>query len=62
MGYSWHHKELGPIPKAWVEKTGNLIWYRVHFEGGHFAAMEEPKLFVKDMEDFVKTLKDHTSL
>jgi microsomal epoxide hydrolase len=22
-------------------------------EGGHFAAMERPDLFVKDMEDFV---------
>ncbi|KAJ4421952.1 hypothetical protein N0V82_003449 [Gnomoniopsis sp. IMI 355080] len=57
MGYSWHHRELAPIPKAWVEKTGNLVWYRGHFEGGHFAAMEKPELFVKDMEDFVGELK-----
>lgn len=39
LGYSWHHKELAPVPKAWVEKTGNLVWYRAHNEGGHFAAM-----------------------
>ena len=35
-------------------QTGNLVWYREHSEGGHFAAWEKPKLFVKDMEDFVK--------
>ncbi|KAK4899675.1 hypothetical protein LTR27_002941 [Elasticomyces elasticus] len=54
MGYSWHPKELAPVPKAWVAKSGNLVWYRGHDEGGHFAATEKPKLFVKDMEDFVE--------
>ncbi|KAK0353752.1 hypothetical protein LTS02_007981 [Friedmanniomyces endolithicus] len=54
MGYSWHPKELAPVPKAWVAKSGNLVWYRGHTEGGHFAAMERPKYFVKDVEDFVK--------
>ncbi|KAH9845569.1 Epoxide hydrolase [Teratosphaeria destructans] len=53
LGYSWHHKELAPVPKDWVAKTGNLVWYRAHMEGGHFAAMERPDLFIKDMEDFV---------
>lgn len=53
LGYSWHHEELSPVPKAWVAETGNLVWYRGHMEGGHFAAMEKPALFVKDMEDFV---------
>lgn len=54
MGYSYFPMELAPIPKSWVEKTGNLVWYREHKEGGHFAALEKPKLFVQDMEDFVK--------
>ena len=53
LGYSWHPQELAPIPKDWVAKTGNLVWYRNHTEGGHFSAMEKPKLFVKDMEEFV---------
>ncbi|EMC96794.1 hypothetical protein BAUCODRAFT_490072 [Baudoinia panamericana UAMH 10762] len=54
LGYSWHPKELAPVPKDWVAETGNLVWHRNHEEGGHFAAMEKPALFVKDMEDFVK--------
>ncbi|KAK5685050.1 hypothetical protein LTS10_003125 [Elasticomyces elasticus] len=28
MGYSWHPKELAPVPKDWVAKSGNLVWYR----------------------------------
>jgi len=54
LGYSYFPMELAPIPRAWAEKTGNLVWYREHTEGGHFAAMEKPQLFAKDMEDFAK--------
>jgi len=53
MGYSWHHKELAPTPQTWVAETGNLVFWRAHMEGGHFAAMEKPELFIKDMEAFV---------
>lgn len=42
------------MPKSWVAKTGNLVWYREHKEGGHFAAMEKPEVFLQDIEDFVK--------
>jgi hypothetical protein len=54
LGYSWHPQELAPVPKAWVEGTGNLVWYKAHESGGHFAAMEKPEMFVGDMEAFVK--------
>ncbi|OQO02384.1 hypothetical protein B0A48_11938 [Cryoendolithus antarcticus] len=53
MGYSWHPKELAPVPKAWVAKTGNLVWYKGHEKGGHFASMELPEQFLDDMESFV---------
>lgn len=54
MGYSWHPKELAPVPKAWVATSGNLVWYKEHSQGGHFAAWEVPKVFVEDIESFVK--------
>nr|POE93043.1 putative phospholipid-transporting atpase neo1 [Quercus suber] len=57
LGYSWHHKEIAPIPVKWVESSGDLVWHRKHQEGGHFAAMEKPSLFVKDIEDFVNDIK-----
>ncbi|KAK3111759.1 hypothetical protein LTR53_012663 [Teratosphaeriaceae sp. CCFEE 6253] len=53
MGYSWHPQELAPVPVKLVKRTGNLVWHREHESGGHFAAMEQPKQFVKDIEDFI---------
>lgn len=37
-----------------VEKQGNMVFYREHEKGGHFAALEQPKEFLEDVEDFVK--------
>lgn len=53
MGSTWHPEELAPLMRDWVAETGNLVCFRAHEEGGHFAAMEKPQLFVKDMEEFV---------
>lgn len=54
IGYSWFPLELMPIPVSWVRHTGNLVWYKHHSEGGHFAAMEKPELLLQDVEDFVQ--------
>ncbi|KII87377.1 hypothetical protein PLICRDRAFT_43010 [Plicaturopsis crispa FD-325 SS-3] len=54
LGYSWYPQELAPIPKSWVATTGNLVFHRQHDKGGHFAALERPDQFVKDIEEFVK--------
>lgn len=54
FGYSWYPEELAPMPVSWVEATGNLVWHKSHTEGGHFAAMEKPEIFVQDMEEFLK--------
>jgi microsomal epoxide hydrolase len=42
------------VPKAWVEKEGNLVFYRDHEKGGHFAALEQPELLMGDIEEFVE--------
>lgn len=52
-GYSWFPEEIAPAPKAYVEKTCNMVWFKKHTAGGHFAAMEKPQMFVDDIEDFV---------
>jgi microsomal epoxide hydrolase len=54
LGFSWFPKEIAPIPKTWVETTGNLVWHRQHDKGGHFAALERPDVLLADFEDFVK--------
>ncbi|KAF2429983.1 alpha/beta-hydrolase [Tothia fuscella] len=54
LGFSWFPKELAPIPKKWVAKTGNLVFYREHTRGGHFAAMEQPEVLLADIEAFIE--------
>jgi microsomal epoxide hydrolase len=54
LGFSWFPKEIAPVPKAWVEATGNLVWFRQHDRGGHFAALERPGVLLGDFEEFVE--------
>lgn len=43
-------KEAFPAPKAWAEKLWpNLFYWNEIDHGGHFAAWEQPKLFVDDI-------------
>ena len=55
FGYSFFPYELLPMPVALVAKSSNLVWHRRHTSGGHFAALEKPKEFAEDIEDFVAT-------
>jgi pimeloyl-ACP methyl ester carboxylesterase len=42
--------ELYPVPRSWAEQAyPNLIYYKKHDKGGHFAAWEQPELFVQDV-------------
>lgn len=54
VGYSWFPFELAPVPKAWAERTGKMVWFRAHEKGGHFAALERPGVLLQDVEEFVK--------
>ncbi|KAJ7505391.1 Alpha/Beta hydrolase protein [Mycena galericulata] len=53
FGFSSFPKEILPSPRAWIETTGSLVFYREHDKGGHFAALERPETLWKDVEDFV---------
>ncbi|KIW12242.1 hypothetical protein PV08_09518 [Exophiala spinifera] len=54
MGFSWFPKEIAPTPRSWAATTGNLVWFRNHDKGGHFAAMEQPETLLQDVDDFIK--------
>jgi microsomal epoxide hydrolase len=30
VGYSWFRKEISSPPKAWIDQTGKVNWYRTH--------------------------------
>ncbi|KZP29746.1 epoxide hydrolase [Athelia psychrophila] len=54
LGYSCFPKELFPMPESWVATTGNLVFYKAHDKGGHFAAVEQAEVLLEDVEAFIK--------
>ena len=47
------------IPKWWAacSVSNNIVFWREHKTGGHFAATEKPVELVQDIRDFTKLLK-----
>ncbi|MBB4571411.1 epoxide hydrolase family protein [Rhizobium leucaenae] len=53
--------EIYQAPRSWAEKAyPKLIFYNRPPKGGHFAAWEQPELFVADLNTAFKTLRDAT--
>ena len=51
-------EEIYQAPKSWAEKAyAKLIFYNAHDKGTHFAAWEQPELFVTDMRAAFKSLR-----
>jgi pimeloyl-ACP methyl ester carboxylesterase len=42
---------LPPTPESWGHRGYNIVRWRQMDRGGHFAAQEEPELFVKDVRE-----------
>ena len=49
--------EIYKPPVTWTEKYFNLQQYRVHQEGGHFAPLEVPEIYVDDIRTFFRALR-----
>ena len=45
------------IPRKQVEKSHNVVHWKVMPSGGHFAALEEPDLLVEDIREFFRKLR-----
>jgi microsomal epoxide hydrolase len=52
-GYSYFPYELMPVPRAWAEKTADVVHFAAHEQGGHFAALEMTETLWADVEAFV---------
>jgi len=50
-------EELSYSPRAWSEARYNLQRWTEMPRGGHFAAMEQPELFVDDVRAFYTDLR-----
>ncbi|KAH8704777.1 putative epoxide hydrolase [Talaromyces proteolyticus] len=54
FGFSYFPQEIMPSPRSWVEATGNLVFWKEHEKGGHFAALERPQDIADDIVEFVE--------
>ena len=57
VGVALFPKEIHIPARKWVEKSYNLIHWTEMPRGGHFAAMEEPQLFVEDVRAFFRKVR-----
>ncbi|KAL2837806.1 epoxide hydrolase [Aspergillus pseudodeflectus] len=53
LGYSWFKSEISNPPKQWRDIIGIVKWFREHECGGHFAALEQPKVLWDDVVDMI---------
>jgi pimeloyl-ACP methyl ester carboxylesterase len=56
-GMATFRKELIKLPRSWVERCYDLRHWRTYDRGGHFAAMEQPEVFVGDVRTFFRALR-----
>jgi pimeloyl-ACP methyl ester carboxylesterase len=51
-------EEFYQVPRNWAEKAyPNMVYYKKHNKGGHFAAWEQPELLVNDIREGFKSLR-----
>ena len=56
-GASIFPAEIFVTPKAWAEASYDLRHWSVMSEGGHFAALEKPELYLNDLRVFFQLLR-----
>jgi epoxide hydrolase len=58
VGCSIFPREIVPAPRRWAERVyPNLIHWNVLDRGGHFAAFEQPALFIQELRDCFRSLR-----
>jgi pimeloyl-ACP methyl ester carboxylesterase len=51
-------REIIPLPRSWAERAyPNLVYYNEVDKGGHFAAWEQPELFVGELRAAFRSLR-----
>ena len=58
VAVSIYPDELYQVPRSWAEQAyPNLIHYNKLDKGGHFAAWEQPELFVNEVREGLRSLR-----
>ena len=53
-GFSLFPGDIGRPPRAWLERTANLVRVTEPPRGGHFAPFEEPELYAAELRAFFR--------
>lgn len=56
FGYTRFPYDNTGVPESWAAETGDMVFYKAHESGGHFAAWERPEALWKDVQEFLGTL------
>jgi pimeloyl-ACP methyl ester carboxylesterase len=56
-GVARYPKEVVRFPRSWIERRYNITHWVDMPRGGHFAAMEQPGLFVDDVRSFFRLMR-----
>ena len=57
VGAAIYPREIIRPPRRWAEANYNITHWQEQPRGGHFAAMEQPALFVDDVRAFFRTVR-----
>ena len=61
LGYQRFAAQGGDLgsrpPRSWAERDYNITHWTEMPRGGHFAALEQPELYVQDIREFFATLR-----
>ncbi|THU79915.1 epoxide hydrolase domain-containing protein [Dendrothele bispora CBS 962.96] len=60
FGYSSFPLDVGYVPRWWAEGAAaeNIVFWKEHSKGGHFASVEVPEELIGDLQEFVKVVKE----
>ncbi|KAK7461005.1 hypothetical protein VKT23_008932 [Stygiomarasmius scandens] len=63
FGFSSFPMDVGYVPQWWASATvaENIVLWKDHEKGGHFASCEVPDALIGDVEEFVRILKEKGS-
>ncbi len=53
-GFSLFPGDILRPPRAWLERTANVVWVSQPARGGHFAPFEEPELYAEELRTFFR--------
>ncbi len=54
-GIASYPREIAPVPpRSYAEKAYNVVHWKEQPRGGHFAAFEQPEIFLEDLREFLR--------